>query len=370
LKYPCLTFSQRPEAGSPKFCIFYAPVGEVISWSVIPRLTPGNSDGIQRAKNDYKVRGIRSFLAADVRNTIPTAVVITLGLNAYAIGPSEAGGEMLEIIPEKKESIFVVDGQHRLYGLFEFNGATKVPVVAILEASADERAFQFVVINNKVSKVSPDHIRALALKYSGDSSSPDLDVRLRTARLSLSKNLGYVGLANDVEDSPFKGLLSLPDTPPENKWITPAAVETALSYIQSKSLQQLDDDDSHFEFFLAIWSTIKSTWSTAFAKDSKLLSKVGIQCMTRYATDAIDYMVGFSDEEFDFGNREDVTKAVLRVLKFQEEDFWTSEWSISIADTKSVRDEIEEALRIIQQNIRHKQPWRNGVTLVKADFAG
>jgi DGQHR domain-containing protein len=368
LKYPCLTFSQRPESEAPKFCIFHAPVGDVISWSVIPRLSPGNSDGIQRAKNDYKVRGIRSFLKSDARNTIPTAIVITLGHEAYAISASDGGGEMLEIFPEKKDSVFVVDGQHRLYGLAEFSLDAAVPVVAILEASVDERAFQFVVINNKVSKVSPDHIRALALKYSGDSSSPDLDARLRTARLSLSKNLGYVGLANDVEDSPFKGLLSLPDTPAEKKWITPAAVETALSYIQSKSLQQLDDDDSHFDFFLAIWSTIKSTWPIAFAKESKLLSKVGVQCMTRYVTDAIDYMVGFSDEDFDFANREDVTKAVQRILKFQEQTLWISEWSIPIADTKSVRDEIDEALRIIQQNIRHKQSWQNGVTLVKADF--
>jgi DGQHR domain-containing protein len=368
MRYPCLSFSQRTEAGSPRFCIFHAPVGEVISWSVIPRLTPGSSDGIQRAKNDYKVRGIRSFLASDIRNTIPTAIVITLGSNAYSIEVSDAGGEVLNIVSENKDSIFVVDGQHRLYGLSEFCPAARVPIVAILEASADERAFQFVVINNKVSKVSLDHIRALALKYSGDSSSPDLDNRLRTARLSLSKNLGYVGLANEVEDSPFRGLLSLPDVLPENKWIIPAAVETALSYIQSKSLQQLDNDESHFEFFLAIWSTIKSAWAPTFFKESKLLSKVGIQCMTRYVTDAIDYMVGFSDEDFDFANREDVTKAVQRVLKFQEQSLWTSEWSIPIADTKSVRDEIDEALRIVQQNIRHKQPWRSGVTLVKTEF--
>lgn len=368
MEYACLTFSQRQDEGAPTFCLFHAPVSDVISWTVIPRLSPGNSEGIQRAKNDYKVRGIKNFLKADNRNTIPAAIVITLGGNAYKINKTDDNKEMLEIFSDHKESIFVVDGQHRLYGLNEFHVNARVPVVAILEASPEERAFQFVVINNKVSKVSTDHIRALALKYSDDANQTDLDTRLRSARLSLNKNLGYVGLANEVEDSPFKGLVSLPDTIPENKWVVPAAIESAITYIQSKGLQQLDDDESHFDFFVAVWCAVRENWPTAFSRESKLLSKVGIQCMTRYIADAIDYMVGFSDDEFDFSNREDVKKATARVLRFQEEQFWLLDWSISIADTKAVREEIDEALRIIQQNIRHKQSWRNGVGLVKKEF--
>lgn len=349
--------------------MFTAPVGDIIEWSVIPRLTPGTPEGIQRAKNDYKVRGIKSFLTADARNTIPTAVVLTFGPGTYALTTLENGVECLEVDSSKKELIFVVDGQHRLYGLYEFNPKALVPVVAILEATADERAFQFVVINNKVSKVSTDHIRALALRYSPDSSNTDLDARLRTARLSLNKNLGYVGLANELEDSPFKSLINLPSTNPENKWVAPASIESALAYIQSKGLQALDDDDCHFEFFIAMWASIKSEWTTAFSKESKLLSKVGIQCMTRYITDAIDYMVGFSDDEFDFSNRSDVDAATKRVLRYQEQAFWTSDWSISISDTKSVRDDIDEALRVIQQNIRHKHTWNEGVTLIKSIYS-
>jgi DGQHR domain-containing protein len=348
--------------------MFHAPVNEIISWSVIPRLTPGNPDGIQRAKNDYKVRGIKSFLTADPRNTIPTAIVLTLGPKTYTITTHENGVEFLDIDIDKKDAIFVVDGQHRLYGLNEFQQNTLVPVVAILEASADERAFQFVVINNKVSKVSTDHIRTLALKYSQQSSCSDLEARLRTARLSLSKNLSFVGLANEIEDSPFRSLLSLPSTPPTNKWITPAAIETSLAYIQSKGLQQLDDEECHFEFFLAMWSTIKAVWPAVFTKESKLLSKVGIQCMTRYITDAIDYMVGFSDDEFDFGNRDDVDKATKKILRFQNMDLWIADWTIAIADTRAVRDDIDEALRLVQQNIRHKHAWNEGVALVKSIY--
>ena len=220
MKYPCLMFSQRPNIESPKFCIFHAPVADVLAWSVIPQLSPGKTDGIQRARNETKVRSIRKFLESDIRNTIPTAIVITLGAGAYSIDKDD-GTEKLSIEPDQKESIFVVDGQHRLYGLHEFNPQLMVPIVAILEATVEERAFQFVIINNKVSKVSTDHIRSLALKYSDNANSADLDSRLRAARLSLSSNLSLVGIANESDDSPFKGLISFPDTPEENQWVVP-----------------------------------------------------------------------------------------------------------------------------------------------------
>lgn len=364
MKYRCLTFAQRPNQESPKFCMFHAPVSDVLQWSVIPQLTPGKTDGIQRAKNETKVRSIKKFLDSDARNTIPTAIVVTLGAGAYSIESQQAGIDELEISPENKDSIFVVDGQHRLYGLHEFNPELLVPIVAILEATVEERAFQFVIINNKVSKVSTDHIRSLALKYSDKADSVDLDGRLRAARLSLSSNLSFVGVANESDDSPFKGLIDFPDTPPENQWVVAAAIETAIGYIKSRGLIQLDESDAHFDFFLFIWQAIKDAWPNAFTKSSKLLSKVGIQCMTKYVVDAIDYMVGFSDDEFSFSNKEDVTNATRRIIKFQEETFWTSSWGMAISDSRAVREEIDEALRVIQQNIRHKQAWRTGVTLV------
>jgi len=90
MNYPCIVFSQREDSQAPRFCIFEAPVKDVIEWSTIPRLSPDNQDGIQRAKNDAKVRGITKFLNADERNTIPTAIVITLSSNAHSINSIDA----------------------------------------------------------------------------------------------------------------------------------------------------------------------------------------------------------------------------------------------------------------------------------------
>ena len=59
MKYPCIIFRQKPgEPSAPSFCMFKAPAGEVESWSTVPRLSPDDISGIQRARNDFKVKSI------------------------------------------------------------------------------------------------------------------------------------------------------------------------------------------------------------------------------------------------------------------------------------------------------------------------
>ena len=216
--YCCIKFKQRNSEQSLETCIFSAPVGELLNWVTIPSLSPERKDGIQRARNDFRVRGITKFMVEDERNIIPTAIVIALSNDVFKISNDVVTGlHTLEIDESKSAEALVIDGQHRLYGMNAYNPNTVVPVVAILGASTDEKAFQFIVINNKVSKVSPDHIRALTI----NCSDQELETRLRSARLSLSRQVSYVGWANEVEGSPFKGLLSLPDIAEENRWRYP-----------------------------------------------------------------------------------------------------------------------------------------------------
>lgn len=359
-KYRCIKFKQRVGDQSPETCIFSAPVGELLDWVTIPRLTPENRGGIQRAKKDYRVRGITKFLSGDNRNIIPTAIVIALSDEVFKITDEQTGFHQIEINETKRDGALVIDGQHRLYGINAFDPNAIVPVVAILGASNDEKAFQFIVINNKVSKVSTDHIRALTINYSEQALAP----RLTTAKLSLSRQLGYVGFANELEDSPFKGLLTLPDVPDENRWVVPASIESSIAYIQAKKLPALEDDEVLLDFFLTIWSVIRNKWQSAFSKDCKLLSKVGIFCMNQFVVDAIEFLTNYADEGYDLTNEEDVEQCVEKVLSTQKEEFWLVDWSITISDTKSVREQITEAMKQIQRNIKSKTDWSTEVSLV------
>ncbi|WP_167368615.1 DGQHR domain-containing protein [Paraburkholderia tuberum] len=352
--------------------MFHAPAAEIESWSTVPRLTPEDSTGIQRKRNDFKVRSIRSFLEQDQRNTIPTAIVVTLGAGAYNLQLTGEGSGLgtITLSEDSKNQIFVVDGQHRLYGIKLFSPDAAIPVVAILDATNEERAFQFIVINNKVSKVATDHIRALSINFGDQTSSPSLEQRLKSARLSLHRNVQLVGQADELADSPFQGMVSLPGKPnPENRPVVPAAIEAGVAYVQSKKFKQLPDDESAFDFFLAIWSDIKQQWPETFSGQSKLMNKVGVVTMTKYVTDEMIALSTYGGQAIDLGNAEDVCNAVVKILQLQTSQFWLRDWTITVSDTKTVRDQIEAALRTVQQNIRGGDPWDQEVTLLANDAA-
>jgi DGQHR domain-containing protein len=364
LEYSCFIFKQRTDEESPRFCIFETPVGELLEWSTIPRLTHDKHDGIQREKSDFRVKGITKFLRDEKQNTIPTAIVIALAPGSFTTSTEANGAVKIVLDPTNREQIFVIDGQHRLLGLNEFDPNARVPVVAILDASTLEKAFQFIVINNKAAKVAPDHIRALTFEF----SAVELEQRLRTAKLSLSKQVLFVGLVNDVDGSPFKGKLDLPTVPEDNRWVSASAIESCINYIQTKKIISIDDEESLLGFFITIWKFIETNWPNAFNKESKLLSKVGLVTMSKYMVDSIDLMAGLL-EDLDLSNEDDVRAACQRVLKMQHMDFWLSSWNITISDSKVVRDQVYDALRRVQQNVKQGLNWYDDVALIKAPWS-
>jgi hypothetical protein len=149
--------------------------------------------------------------------------------------------------------------------------------------------------------------------------------------------------------------------------VVPSAIEASIAFIQSKRFKQLTEDESTFQFFLTLWSTVKDKWPGPFGKKSKLLTKVGLPTMTRYLVEAVDYMATYGDKPINIGNAEDVAAATSRALLLQAPEFWTCEWTMTISDTKAVRDAIELALKLIQQNLRDKELWSNEVSLVKTN---
>lgn len=362
-RYECLVSRQRQTPTAPEFLLFHAPAGEILQWSAIKRLEE-IAGAPQRQPSPAKVRAIRRFLETDARNTIPTSVILTLDLapGQLVLRDQDSSFAVLEFefnAGDVRPGL-VIDGQHRLMGIESFGYDTQVNVVAILGANDEEKAFQFLVINNKASKVSVDHIRALALHYEDEA----LQKRLTTARLNLNPNVGFVGLVNDGEDSPFRGIISWPITPPENRIVTPTAIETSIGYIQQQKVRDFVDDDVLLEFFYAIWRKIKVTWPELWSAESRLLSKVGVICMTQYMTDALvaQYDLG----RLNISDPDEITKLVDDVLKHQERKLWKTTWTSTSFDTKVGRSLIVQALVQIARNVRAGTPWFEDVEIVDA----
>lgn len=99
------------------------------------------------------------------------------------------------------------------------------------------------------------------------------------------------------------------------------------------------------------------------------MNKVGVVTMTKYVTDEMIALSTYGGQAIDLGNAEDVCNAVVKILQLQTSQFWLRDWTITVSDTKTVRDQIEAALRTVQQNIRGGDPWDQEVTLLANDAA-
>ncbi len=371
-EFPCLVFRQRESSDAATFAMFSAPAAEIRQWAAIRRRTE-HPDGPQRKLSQVKISAISRFFQKDPRNTIPTAVTVTLNVPDDAwtdvnIGLQDQEDVAVRILSfdvpddmgEADKPGLVIDGQHRLLGMDKFDPTCRICVVALLSVDNTETAFQFLVINQKAAKVPTDHIRTLVLDYQED----ELAQRLRTARLTLHENLKYVGIIDWDEASPFRGHISLVSDQgdEEQRFVAPAAIEQCISLIQQKKVRELEGDDALCEFFYAIWSPIKERWGDLWTADSKLMSKVGIISMTTHMTEAL--VARYDWGELDVSDPDAVRENAVQVLQFQTPEYWRCTWTLPISDTKAVRDTIVRSLTQMARNLRAGQPWHQEVEMV------
>lgn len=383
-RYAAFVYNQRDTHDAPRFCLFRAKVEEILQWAAIQRLSKDDPAAIQRDPKRTRILGIKRFLERESRNTIPTAVVLTLDnvhLTPVSLSDnddqdsiiSNSGLTILKInltddVSDANKPGLVIDGQHRLKGIESYNPKTYVNVVGLLDADADEKAFQFLVINNKVAKVSADHIRALNLNY-----TEALTDRLKDARLNLNDNVGSVGVMDTDPESPFKGLIKWPnnlsydgDKANNEGYVMPAAIETAIGFIKSLGVGDLDDNESIDEFFITIWSMISTEWKSIFNnnKGNKLLDKVGIVCLTEFLVRELRSMSINKYSKFSMTDPDKVAQYTKDILDGVNPDFWISEWKSTSYDTRAGRDQIVASLQSIYGNISDGKPWYEGVEVI------
>ena len=172
-------------------------------------------------------------------------------------------------------------------------------------------------------------------------------------------------------DSPFAGLIKWPlndkyagEQVANPGFIAPAAIEASISFVRSKGIADLEDTDTVDEFFIAMWSTVKDTWSDIFNKETKLLSKVGIVCLTEFLTIQLRARSLIRKTKFSMSDPDRVAEYTAELLETLDSRFWTAEWKSTSYDTRAGRDQIVEALDRIHGNVSEGDPWNTDVDMV------
>jgi DGQHR domain-containing protein len=358
----------RNDPAAPKMLLFDAPVESMLQFCAIRRL----QDEIaapQRPESPAKVNALARFIRLDRRNVIPTAVIVSLELNQVARllepdaqNPLRLEVEIDRVLSEPDMPGLVIDGQHRLLGMKQADPTLRIAVVAMLGASAEESAFQFLVINNKASKVSADHVRALVGEL-GESENNDLEQRLEKARLSLRGNFTLVMQIDRETESPFYRLVKWPANREGQQWVVPSALEASLSYIASRNVRVFNEStDNLLEFFYTIWRTVREKWADLFIEDSKLLEKVGVICMSQYLAGSLVDLADWG--QIDLRDPHEVRERTEELLRHQKKEFWKIPWASTSLDTRTGRELLVENLKQIARNIRDDIAWNTDVSLV------
>jgi len=386
--FGCLV-QQRVDNNTTHFFVFHARVKDVKEWAGIRRIQEFN-EGTQRVLRKTRVRHITRFLKSDSINTIPNNLLLAFSPNSTRFTSLLAELDCLQTnvdfsnqcdglinwgilefsfdpsLPEHLRPALIVDGQHRLYGMSEFEQENlPVLVVSLVDASLQEQAFQFIVVNSKAVRVATTSAKSII----ADIEEQTLEERLLNAGIQYGEMPPTLRDINDLPSSPFYMLLDWERNRNGSKIVPLTAIEQSLRFLRSVFTNFLqDDEDSLVEIFMAIWRAVKKRYPEIWGNEkNKLMTKVSISALNEFISLRLKAASDFGLVEiFDTGS---VESRVLSILDPVVPAFWEHEWSIKIQDNANVRQQIKDDLETISDNYKLRKHWSENLQLPLPLFA-
>ena len=143
--------------------LFSAPANDLFEILDINERDPDKDEGYQRTLSVSRIRSISDFV--NQGHVIAPAIVVSLHDASF-----DAETHHLEI-PKRRNSGWVIDGQHRLVGAKQSDIPIDLAVVAFLNLGLDRQIFQFVTIN-RTAKGVPTSLYYDLLKHLPPSKKP------------------------------------------------------------------------------------------------------------------------------------------------------------------------------------------------------
>lgn len=381
---------QRADQNTIPFFVFTAKAKEIVKWVAVKR-TEKVAKGHQRVLRPARSKSIKHFLQSESINTIPNNILIAFDQGKATFTPTEDAIKSCFSINEMKNgcedniewgflefenddqstieldrAALLVDGQHRLYGISSYDDENlPLLVVSLLGANTVEQAFQFIVVNNKQVKVPTDNIKSIV----ADFDEKDLERRITAAGVKYGDHSPLLKQINDIDESPFRNLLTWDynrEKGKDDKLVPVTTIEQSLRYLQ-ESLEFLKEDtDTLVDIFLAIWTGVKNAFPNLWNKDAKFMKKVNLNAINELMTVIIK-----SAWKSRFIDIFDTPKITLLVESYFEEipdEFWTKKWPINIQDNSNVRNLIKSDIDRIKENVDLNVDWQKDLELITEEL--
>lgn len=163
---------------------------ELFKLSKISRVDEDPNNGYQRLLNEKRANDIAEYI--DSGNIIPGAIILSAQENANI--SFDKTNQTISIMAHPN-SFFVIDGQHRLFGMKKASANTNIPVCILVGLNLQQEVQYFLDINSNQKGV-PKTLRIELMKFLSEPDSID------SIRNTLFKQL------NDDAESPLYGKLN------------------------------------------------------------------------------------------------------------------------------------------------------------------
>jgi hypothetical protein len=271
----------------------------------------------------------------------------------------------------------ILDGQHRVYGAKLINEYdVRLPIVLLVDTDAAEQAFQFYVVNNKATKLTPTELRGTISTSLTSEEIQLLYDRFKQAGVS-ADSARWTHLLNNSELSPFVGLIDFGFQKGflkenvmfqvVNQFMRPPR---SLKSVYS-SVSEWEEDEYRINLFFRFWATVKSIYPNAWSnavKDAggQLLMKATMLTLQRYIFSqfAADMPKrSRRGQGSPIANAEEFEQSVKDELFYLPEEFFTRKWNRTDIDTSDGRAMLNEQItKVIQgqgRNIGNMQLFKS-----------
>jgi DGQHR domain-containing protein len=387
--YKCFKVKQRQESEFI-FLSFIAKAKDVYEWSHADNIEI-DKNGIQRKLQKSKWDKVTKFFNTYPDNIIPNNVIIAFDDevsevqeiynpanvidnrdNGYTLNDISGCSEVVELTIHKeiKNNTYIIDGQHRLKGMSEVS--EDLPIVVSLFINIDKlnRAFQFLTINNKASKVKTDNIKALISNFDGIENT--LRDRLSTASISAGKFATSIDIVDSDKDSPFYKLIDWANNREGKRIVSTLAIENSLKLIQKSFPELIEDNNENkslsIDIFYNIWKPVINQYSITFENVDKyvnLFKKANIQAITEYICSKLSDEIVFATDEIDITKPDSPLKYMTGLLNGIPEDFWKKPWELTGLDSQTGRHTIIKEIIKMKRNINSNKDWFEDLELYR-----
>ena len=244
----------------------------------------GEEKGYQRAPEANRALKIARYLQKDPKPLIPTAILLSYRGN---LSYQETANNFVEVTIPEGESLWIVDGQHRVFGFrraIDDLGIERLrdyvlPVVIVENPAITDEANQFRIINETMKKVRTDLARhILAMKLVNEGAVGRRSLR-EANRLWDAQSVEVYRKLNADEDSPWFGRIQMPnETKGETHVVRALSFGTSLKDLLTDVIWSSETTDHLAVITKAYWNAWKDLCPECFndADNYVLLKTPGV----------------------------------------------------------------------------------------------